>query len=194
MVHSPRPHFTFAEYVERVVESGIKLEFRDGQIWAMSGGTVAHARIAATVSGLLRDAVAGRPCAVFSPDLRVRVRATGLATYPDVTVICGKVELDDEDHRGESVLNPVLLVEVLSPSTEGYDRGPKLEDYKYIPSLREVMLVAHDRHEIELVRRERDGSWSRHIYGDGDAVRLVSLECELPVRAIYEDPIAQPPA
>jgi Uma2 family endonuclease len=192
MVHSPRPHFTFEEYVERAEDSGIKLEFRDGEIWAMSGGSLAHARIAANLARLLGNAVAGRACAVFSSDLRVRVRATGLATYPDVTVICGPAELDAEDHRGESATNPTVLVEVLSPSTEDYDRGLKLGDYKLIPSLREVLLVAHDRREIELVRREPDGTWSRHIFRERDAVRLVALECELSVTAIYADPVAKP--
>jgi Uma2 family endonuclease len=117
------------------------------------------------------------------------VTATGLATYPDVTVICGKLELDPEDPKKLSAVNPVVIVEILSPSTAAYDRGEKLEHYQRIPSLREVVLVAHDRHEIELVRREADGTWSRHVASDGGTVKLESVSCELPVDDVYRDPL-----
>ncbi len=93
----------------------------------------------------------------------MRVQATGLGTYPDVTVICGHLELDPEDPKKHTALNPRVLVEVLSPSTEDYDRGEKLGHYKKIPAVSEIVLVAHDRHEVEIVRREADGSWSREI-------------------------------
>lgn len=189
MVQAAHHRFTFEDYVELEEESGIKHEFVAGSIFALAGGTPEHAAVTANVTRLLGNALAGRPCRVYSPDLRVRVRATGLGTYADVTVICESLELDPEDSKRHTALNPKLLVEVLSPSTEDYDRGDKLGHYKQIPSLEEVLLVAHDRREVEVVRREPDGTWSRHIAREGDALRLVSLDCELAVADIYANPL-----
>ena len=115
--------------------------------------------------------------------------ATGLGTYPDVTVICDRLELDPEDPKGHTAINPRVLVEVLSPSTEDYDRGEKLGHYKQIPALAEIVLVAHDCREVEVVRREADGSWSRSIARDGDIAVLTSIGCSLQVREIYQDPL-----
>ena len=189
MAQATHHRFTFDEYVRLEADSGIKHEFVAGQVVAMSGESPEHAGITANVARLLGNALEGRPCRVFSPDLRVRVRATGLGTYPDVTVIWGGVELDPDDPRRQTALNPIVLVEVLSPSTEDYDRGDKLGQYKQIESLREVMLVAHDRREIEVVRREADGSWSRHVTADDAVERLESLDCELPIERVYRNPL-----
>ncbi len=190
MAVAARSWFSFDEYVELEDSSGVKHEFLEGQVWAMSGGTLEHAGIASSVNALLVSHLKDRPCRVFSSDLRIRVTATGLGTYPDVSVICGKPELDADDKKGHSAVNPTVLVEVLSPSTETYDRGEKLAHYKQIPSLKEVLFVAHDRREVEVVRREPDGSWSRHVAGAGSAATLVSVECSLPVDEIYRDPLA----
>lgn len=181
--------FSFDEYVRLEEDSGIKHEYLDGSIFAMSGGTPEHAAVTANIARLLGNALDGKPRRVFSPDLRVRAQATGLATYADVTVICGEVELDPDDPKRHTALNPRVLVEVLSPSTEDYDRGEKLGNYKTIPSVEEVLLVSHDRREVEVVRREPDGSWSRHIARDGDAAPVRSLDCQLPVAAIYRNPL-----
>jgi len=185
-----RQVFTFGEYVSMEELARVKHEFLDGQVWAMAGGTPEHAAVCASITGLLTIALREKPCRTFSSDLRIRVRATGLGTYPDVTVICGRVELDPEDPKKVTAVNPVLLIEVLSPSTESYDRGEKLWHYQKIPCVREIVLVAHDRQEIEVVRREGDGSWSRHVARAGDAVRLECLEAELPVDTIYRNPLA----
>ncbi len=191
MVTAAHHRFSFREYVALVEDKGMKLEFLDGQVWAMSGGTVDHARATTNISTLLGTALRGRPCAVYSPDLRVRSKATSLATYADVTVICGQVERDPEDPKGHTALNPCVIVEVLSPSTEAYDRGEKLDHYKTMSSLQEVLFVAHDKRAVEVVRREADGSWSHHTIPDGGVVRLASLDgCELPVSEIYRDPLA----
>ncbi len=192
MAHARHHRLTFDDYLQIEEDSGTKHEFMQGQVFAMSGGTPAHARITMNVGGLLRDALSGKPRGVFSPDLRVRVLATGLGTYADLTVICGPIELDPADKKGHTALNPRVLVEVLSPSTEDYDRGDKLGSYKQIPSLAEVVLVSHDRREVEIVRRESDGSWSRHIARDGESAKLVSLGCELPVADVYADPLPPP--
>lgn len=189
MTQAAHHRFTFDDYLRLEQDSAVRHEFASGQVWAMAGGTPEHAGITANVARLLGNALEGRPCRVFSPDLRVRVKATGLSSYADVTVICGKVELDPEDPKRQTVLNPGVLVEVLSPSTEEYDRGEKLQNYRQIPALAEVMLVAHDRHEVEIFRRESDGTWSRHVAGDGEVAKLTSLACDLPVREIYRDPL-----
>lgn len=170
-------------------DSGAKHEFLAGQVWAMAGGTPEHAAVSMNVGALLTNALRGKPCRVYSSDLRIRVQATSLATYPDVTVVCGQVALDLEDPKKHTVSNPRVIVEVLSPSTEDYDRGEKLGHYKQIPSLAEVVLIAHDRHEVEIVRREPDGSWSRSIARAGESVRVASIECDLPVEEIYRDPL-----
>jgi Uma2 family endonuclease len=153
----------------------------------MAGGTPAHARICANVIALLNVALGARRCTVFTTDLRIRVRATGLATYPDVSVFCGHLELDPTDPRRHTALNPRLLVEVLSPPTEDYDRGEKLEHYQQIASLEEVVLVHHSERKI-VVWRRTESSWTSTEHLDG-AIPL-AIGCELLVSAVYRDPMA----
>jgi Uma2 family endonuclease len=184
-----RTRFTFADYVQIEEESSIRHEFLDGTIYAMAGGSLEHAAVGANVIGLLRNALEGKRCRVFTGDLRVRVTATGLASYPDAAVICDQVELDPEDAKGHTATNPVVLVEVLSPSTEDYDRGEKLAHYKRMPTLREVMLIAHDEQRVDLWRRVGD-HWTQRSWRAGEDVALESLDCALPVDAIYRDPLA----
>jgi Uma2 family endonuclease len=191
MAQSAHHHFTFDEYVVLEEDSGVRHEFLGGQVWAMSGGSPEHAAVIMNVGALLTGALRGKPCRTYSSDLRVRVLETGLGTYPDVTVICGHVELDPADRKGHTATNPCVLVEVLSPSTEDYDRGEKLGHYKRIASVNEILLVAHDRREVEIVRREDDGTWSREIARDGEVARLRSVACELPVAEIYRDPLRE---
>ena len=183
-----RQMFDFRDYVELEEIAGVKHEFLDGEVWAMSGGSPRHAALAATIIRLLGQAVAGRPCQVFSADLRIRASRTGLGTYPDATVVCSKLELDPADPRGHTVTNPTVIVEVLSPSTESYDRGEKLAHYKRIDSLREVLLVAHDEHRVDLWRRVGD-LWTQLSFRPGEAVVLDSLGCALAVDELYADPL-----
>jgi Uma2 family endonuclease len=190
MAQPAHHRFSFEEYLMLEEDSGIKHEFLDGQVWAMSGGTPDHAAMAGNVLTLLNVQLSGKRCRVFTSDLRVRVRATGLGTYPDVSVVCGRLDLDPEDSKRHTIVNPCVLIEVLSPSTESYDRGEKLRQYQLIPSVEEIVLVAHDRREMEVVRRQADGSWSRHLAGAGEAARLSSIACDLPVDEVYRDPLA----
>jgi Uma2 family endonuclease len=185
-----RQRFTFDEYLllEEIAE--VKHEFLAGEVWAMAGGSPEHAAIIGNVTTLLNVLLRGQRCRGHSTELRVRVKATGLGTYPDVTVICGRLERDPDDRTGHTAINPRVVVEVLSPSTEDYDRGEKLSHYQTIASLEEVVLVAHDRPEIEVIRREADGTWSRHIAGAGQSVRLTSIACDLAVAEVYRDPLA----
>jgi len=189
MTRLARARFTFAEYVQLEQDSPVKHELLDGVAYAMAGGSPEHAAIAGALIRLLGQALEGRPCRVFTSDLRVRVRESGLTTYPDASVICDRVEVDPDDPKGHTVVNPTLLVEVLSPSTEDYDRGEKLAHYKRIPSLHEVLLVAHDERRVDLWRR-RDAGWTQLSHRAGEVVRLESLGCEVSVDAIFHDPLA----
>ena len=145
-----RVHYTYAEYLVLEEESSIRHEYLDGEIYAMAGGSPDHAALAAAIIGMLRGRLPPG-CRVFSSDLRVRVAATGLSTYPDATVVCGRTQRSADDPL--AVTNPVLLVEVTSPSTEDYDRGEKLRHYTGLPSVREVLIVSHRAPELTLHRR-----------------------------------------
>lgn len=190
MALAARQHFTFEEYLQLEEIAEVKHEFLAGQVWAMAGGSPEHASMIGNVTTLLNVQLRGRRCRVHTTELRVRAKATGLGTYPDVTVVCGRLERDPDDRTGHTAINPRVVVEVLSPSTEIYDRGEKLSHYQTIDGLDEIVLVAHDRSEIEVVRREADGSWSRHLAGIGETAHLTSIGCELSIAEVYRDPLA----
>lgn len=179
-----RVRYSYAQYLALEEASNVKHEYLDEQIYGMAGGTPKHAALAAAVVGLLFPALRERGCRAHSADLRVRVRATGLATYPDVTIVCGPREHDPDDE--DAVNNPTVLVEVLSPSTEEYDRGEKFEHYKRIESLREYVLVAQDRREVEVWTRGADGGWGQQRFADGDVISFESVGGRLDVAALYD--------
>jgi Uma2 family endonuclease len=178
-----RHHHRFADYLALEESSNVRHEYFRGEIYAMAGGTPDHAALAMNLGAALLERVRDRPCRVFSSDLRVRVLATGLATYPDVTVICGPLERDPESRS--TVVNPLLVAEVLSDATEEYDRGDKLEHYRRIPSLKECVLVSHRRAQVEVWRRNESGGWSHEETTAGGTIRLASLGCEIAVDDIY---------
>ncbi|WP_437507153.1 Uma2 family endonuclease [Sorangium sp. So ce1099] len=179
-----RIHYTYAEYLALEASSNVKHEYLDGQIYAMAGGTPEHAALAAAVIGLLFPELRRGRCRAYDADLRVRVPSTGLATYPDVTVVCGPLERDAED--GQAVTNPTLIVEVLSRSTEEYDRGDKFDHYKNLTSLRQYVLVSHRERSVEIWTRGVDGVFSPSIAREGDVAVLVSIGAQLDVRELYE--------
>lgn len=185
---------SYAEYLAIEQASDVKHEYCEGHVVAMAGGTPEHALLKTNLTVLVGSALRGRPCRAFDADLRVRVPATTLATYPDLTVICGPLVRDAEDR--DAATNPTLLVEVLSPSTAGYDRGEKLDHYGRIPTLREVVLVDSARMHVDVYRRLGDAAWERHGYEPGERVPLASLELTLEVDAIYEGwaELVTPPA
>jgi len=166
----------------------VRHEFLAGQIYAMAGGTPEHGTYAANLIGILTAHLADRPCRVQTSDVRIRVRATGLDTYPDASVVGGSAERDAGDPN--AITNPVVLVEVLSASTEEYDRGEKLEHYQRIESLREVVFVAHDQRRIDVVRRAAGGSWQTVSGTSGESLMLDSIGCSIAVDAVYRNPFA----
>jgi Uma2 family endonuclease len=172
-----------AEYLSFEASSNVKHEYLGGQIYAMAGGTPEHAALAAAVVGQLYAQLRGGPCRLFDADLRVRVVATGLLTYPDVTIVCGKREVDQEDPL--AVTNPTLIVEVTSRSTEEYDRGDRFEHYQGLSSLLEYVLVSHRERGVDVWRRSGSG-WSCRSHADGEAAELTSVGARLDVRELYE--------
>lgn len=165
-----RHRYTYDEYLAFERDSEMKHEFADGEIYAMAGGSLRHSALASRISAALESA---RPsdCIAFQSDMRLRVLATGRATYPDASMVCGPIQMDPADPSGTdpsgtTITNPSLLVEVLSPSTEEVDRGSKLEDYQRIPSLQEYVLVSqHPR--VEIYRRLSSGSWEYRDVREG---------------------------
>jgi Uma2 family endonuclease len=184
VTHAPRLHrYTFQEYLALESSSTVRHEFLAGEIYAMAGGTPQHAALAMAVGAALLNQTRGGRCRVHSSDLRVRSLATGLTSYPDVTVVCGPYETDPQDKN--TVLNPRVLVEVTSESTEEYDRGEKLESYQRIPSVEAVVLVSHREQLIEIFERRNDSSWQRSEARLGAALSIGALGATLAVDEIY---------
>lgn len=177
-------HHTYAEYLALEEESSTRHEFLDGEIYAMAGGTPDHAALAAVVLSLLGRRLP-QGCRVFTSDLRVRVSATGLSTYPDGAVVCGKTVRADDDPL--AVSNPVLLIEVTSSSTEQYDRGEKLRHYQQLPSLRDLLVVSHREPRVTVVTRNADGMWTSHDFRSGASFTLASLGSSIAVDDVYRD-------
>jgi Uma2 family endonuclease len=188
MMPARNPTMTYPEYLAFEDRSVERHEFLNGEVFAMGGGTIEHARLIAAVSRALGNALSARPCCVYASELRIRVRATGLTTYPDVSVVCGKAEADSEDPH--AIVNPTLVVEVLSDSTEAYDRGEKAAHYRHLPSLREYVLVSQHRARIEVHRKNDAGRWELYEHESGGQVELESIGCSIAVDEVYRDPLA----
>ena len=173
------------EYLKIERQAEYKSEYFAGEMFAMAGAAERHNLLVTNIIIQLGQQTRHRPCRVYPSDMRVRVSATGLYTYPDVIALCGEPKFLD-DHR-DTLLNPSLIVEVLSPSTEAYDRGRKFDHYQSIESLAEYLLVASDRVHADLYRRQPDGLWVLSPAGQpGDTVELVSIGCRLLLADVYE--------
>jgi Uma2 family endonuclease len=156
-VANPVHRLTEAEYLEIERRAEFKSEFLDGEMFAMSGGTLSHGLIACNLSRAIGNQLEGSPCVVYGSDVRVKIQVAGLYTYPDVSVACGEDQVEDE--HNDTLLNPILIVEVLSDSIAAYDRGQKFEFYRQLPSLREYLLVSQHRPHIEHYIRQDSGNW-----------------------------------
>jgi len=184
MLSPDSSRLTVAEYLERERRSEGKSEFLNGEIFAMTGASRPHNLISLNVGAELRVQLKQRPCEVYVSDMRVKVSVTGLYTYPDVVVACGEPTF--EDAEVDTLLNPVLLVEVLSRTTADYDRGEKFEHYRRLPSLREYLLVAQHRRQVMQYVRQADNAWLLTETGEsGDSLYLPSLDCHLLLAEVY---------
>jgi Uma2 family endonuclease len=178
--------YTFQEYVRFEREAQSKHEFVGGAILAMAGGTIEHGALCAAVIRMLGEALRGRRCRTYDSNARVRVAASGNAYYPDATVVCGDLTVDPADQL--SILNPSLLVEVLSPSTADYDTGAKLRDYHRIPTLNHVVLVHHETQRLDVYTRNGQ-VFSLASFGAGELAPLAALGVALSVDELYHDPL-----
>ncbi len=184
----PLHRYTFREYLELEEASNVKHEYLNGEIYGMAGGTPQHAAITMAVGSALVSALRGGPCRAYSSDLRIRVLETGLATYPDITVVCGDLQTDPES--SSTITNPTLIVEVLSDSTEEYDRGKKFEHYRQIPSLQDYILISQNKRHVEVHHRTTNG-WSAKTFSAKDTIDLPSIQSQLSVEQIYQDALGE---
>jgi Uma2 family endonuclease len=182
-----KPRMTPEKYLQFDHDSDIKYEYFDGDVFAMTGGSLNHNQISINIASQLKSTLRGSPCRPLASDMRVKVNEIDKYTYPDIVVVCGNIEL--EKVKGvETLLNPVVIIEILSDSTEAYDRGKKFTHYRLIPSLREYILVSQDYCNVEQFSRGDRGIW--HILDPcmdmERSITIESIDCELLLSDIYE--------
>lgn len=181
----PKPFLTPEQYLQIEREAEFKSEYWSGQMFAMAGASPRHNTISSNVVREIGTQFKGRPCLAFVSDQRVRISDTGLFTYPDVVAVCGDLEFADDDQ--DTLINPTVIVEVLSPSPEAYDRGEKFAHYRRLASITDYVLISQDKIRVEHYVRQTDNHWllseSSHL---SDRVDLSSIDCRLPLSEIYD--------
>jgi Uma2 family endonuclease len=187
MSTQPKHRYSLDEYLALERESEVKYEYWDGEIFAMSGGTLLHDQIMGNTDDLLRTELRGRDCRVYTNNMQIKVPAAPPYRYADGSVVCGKVEVE-RFNGADLLLNPILIVEVLSPTTEAYDRGDKFTYYKSIPSFSEYLLIAQHRlHATHYVKSET-GKWDYEEANSlGSQIYLPTIDCTLSLADIYRD-------
>jgi Uma2 family endonuclease len=182
----PKTFLTPEQYLELELKAEHKSEYYNGEMFAMPGASLKHNTIAARLYGLVDQQLRGKKCRWYPSDMRVLVAPSGLYTYPDLIVVCGPPQL--AHGPGDTLVNPTLVAEILSPGTENYDRGNKAKFYRELPSLQELLLISQDRFDVELYRRQTDGSWNLfNAVGLDASVELTSIDCALHLRELYEN-------
>jgi Uma2 family endonuclease len=186
MSAQPQPRLAPEQYLEIDRASEFRNEYYNGRMYAMSGGSHPHAIVIGNLIRHLGNALVKRPCLVTASDLRVRVAPAGLYTYPDVVVVCGEPRY--ADNQIDTLLNPILLIEVLSPSTEAYDRGFKSAQYRTLESLQEYALVSQAEPRVEVFRRQEGGHWLLSEFVGSEAVcRFESVGASVTLGEVYEN-------
>jgi Uma2 family endonuclease len=186
-----KKHYTVEEYLELERASLEKYQYYRGEVFAMSGASPLHNRIVVNLIRHLGNALADGPCVVFPADQRIKC-PTALYTYADASIVCGEAEFIKQQGL-DTLINPKVIFEVLSPSTEQFDRGNKFEDYQSLESFQEYVLVAQDRPHVAHFVREQDGSWRLRMFnGIESTLQLATVDCQLSFRAIF-DRVAFPP-
>ncbi|CAK0771343.1 putative restriction endonuclease domain-containing protein [Gammaproteobacteria bacterium] len=185
MSAQPKPYFTPQAYLTWERQQDTRHEFVNGEIYAMTGASRPHNIVNGNTFAALHAQMRGRPCEVYSNDMRVKVSETGMYTYPDIVAACGEPLF--EDAEVDTLLNPVLIIEILSESTERYDRGAKFLHYRTLPSLQDYVLVAQSECRVEHYARQAGNRWLLMEYQDlGETLSLTSVSCDLPLSGIYE--------
>lgn len=181
----PRTYLTPEEYLAIERKAEFKSEYFNGEMFAMAGASERQVLIVTNLVAELRGQLRRRPCTVYSTDLRVRVSPTGLYTYPDVVVVCGQPQLADD--QKDTLLNPTVIIEVLSDSTKDYDRGGKFQHYRTLASLTEYVLVAQDKCHVEHCVRQPENRWLLSETDElKDTIHLSSIECNLALVEVYD--------
>ncbi|MBX3290871.1 MAG: Uma2 family endonuclease [Acidobacteria bacterium] len=174
------------EYLSMERASEVRHEYHDGEVFEMAGASEAHVIICWNISSMLHSMFKGRPCKAYLSDMRLHVTSTGLYTYPDISVVCGKAEFL-EDTNPDTLINPTVIFEVLSPSTANYDRGDKFEHYREIDSLKEYVLIWQDKKRAARFTRQPDNTWLlADFIGEDAVIDLLSLSCSVSMSDIYD--------
>ncbi len=182
-----RKRFTPAEYYALEHDAVYKSDYYDGEIFDMSGGTSDHSLITTNLLGVVWQQLKGKPCKAYESNMRLMIAATGLRTYPDLSVYCAPLEYDPEDPRKTTAMNPTVVFEVLSPSTEMYDRSVKADSYRQVDTLKAHVLVSQVRPYVEIHERQPNGVWvTREVSGLDAVARLEAIGVELPLLEIYD--------
>jgi Uma2 family endonuclease len=182
-----RQYLTPQDYLDWEEQQSIKYEYIDGEVFAMTGGTIPHNDLAVNLTTALKNHLRGKGCKVSMADAKVGVSERGPFHYPDVMVTC-----DERDRRAIRVIYyPCLIVEVLSPSTEAKDRGKKFQNYRRISTLKEYVLISSEQKFIEGFRLNEKGVWELYTYSEGDEVELKSIDFRCPIELVYEDVILE---
>jgi Uma2 family endonuclease len=178
-----KPQFTTQDYLAWEAGETEKHEYLAGEVFAMAGASDAHVTIAGNIFASLRSQLRGTPCRTYIADMKLSVATADAFFYPDVFVTCAAADAALADHKRE----PVLVIEVLSPSTAAYDRGPKFAYYRELASLQEYVLIDTDRVAVDVFRRDASGHWVLHPFGQDAEVELASVNLRLPMATLYED-------
>lgn len=185
MALAQNKRWTPEEYLAFERDSEIRHEYLDGEVYAMAGGSRNHSKITVNVSSNLHNQLRSRDCTVFSSDMRVDVAMGRLYAYPDISVVCGEAKYDTK--LGDMLLNPTVLIEVTSPSTERYDREEKFRRYRRLISLREYLVISQGEASLEHYTKQANGDWIlREVFGLEAEIELASIQCKLALADIYE--------
>jgi Uma2 family endonuclease len=194
MASVARQTYTPEEYLELERKADYKSEYINGEIYAMAGASAAHITLIGNIWGEIRQQHKGRSCRSYAMDMRVQVKPTGMYTYPDLVVACGERNFSDAKH--DTLINPTLIIEILSPTTEAYDRGEKFAHYRKLPSLQEYILVSQDKMRVERYTRQGEDWLLSEISDPNSTLNLTSINCAIPLTDIYTDvdfPTEPPP-
>ena len=176
---------TEAEYLEYDLHSEFKNEFFNGQIYAMAGASEKHNTISINISSELRTQLKNKPCKVYAGDMRIKVKSTGLFSYPDLLVVCPKLQFSGD--KPDTLLNPIVIIEILSDSTESTDRGAKFSHYRQIPSLKEYVLVNQNSPKIEKYHLNSSSKWElEETTDENPSIELHSIFCVLKIDEVYD--------